>query len=44
MYAYAIVCVEIFMHGALPWSTVDDDIIRRYVVGRSLSYFCLGVY
>lgn len=42
MYAYAIVCVEIFMHGALPWSTVDDDIIRRYVVGMSLYCFCLS--
>lgn len=44
MYAYAIVCVEIFMHGALPWSTVDDDIIRRYVVGMSLYYLCLDVH
>ncbi|KAL5525571.1 hypothetical protein ACEPAG_6907 [Sanghuangporus baumii] len=32
IYAYAIVCVEIFGHGALPWGVVDDDAYRRLVV------------
>ena len=33
IYAYAIVCVEIFGLGALPWGVVDDDTYRRLVVG-----------
>lgn len=33
VYAYAIVCVEIFGDGALPWSGVDDDAYRMLILG-----------
>ncbi|THH10883.1 hypothetical protein EW145_g1036 [Phellinidium pouzarii] len=32
IYAYAIVCVEIFGEGALPWTMVDDENFRHLVL------------
>ncbi|KAI5119647.1 hypothetical protein M0805_009008 [Coniferiporia weirii] len=32
VYAYAIVCVEIFADGALPWAMVDDNSYRHLVI------------
>ena len=37
VYAFSIVCVEIFSHGQLPWGIVDDDTYRRLVLGMFLS-------
>ena len=37
IYAYAIVCVEIFGEGGLPWGIVDDDAYRRLVIGVCIS-------
>ena len=41
VYAFAIVCVEIFTEGALPWPPTDDDTIRRMVLGMYVFVFPL---
>ncbi len=36
VYAFAIVCVEIFTQGSLPWPLMDDEAIRKLVLGELL--------
>lgn len=33
VYAFGILCVEIFTRGQLPWGVVDDDSYRRLILG-----------
>lgn len=35
IYAFAICCVEILTKGALPWPLMDDEAVRRFVLGAS---------
>ncbi len=35
IYAFAIVCVEVLTHGALPWPQMDDDTLRHVVLSKS---------
>lgn len=34
IYAYAIVCIEVFSMGELPWGCALDDEIRHNVLGN----------
>jgi len=40
VYSYAILCVEIVGMGRLPWPLMDDEAVRRFVLGQ-LSFFPL---
>lgn len=33
VYAFAMVCVEILTRGSLPWPMMDDDAVKRFVLG-----------
>ncbi|KAL7278405.1 hypothetical protein ACG7TL_007402 [Trametes sanguinea] len=35
IYAFAITCVEICTHGAVPWPMADDDAVRQIVLGHN---------
>ncbi|OSC98340.1 hypothetical protein PYCCODRAFT_1397242 [Trametes coccinea BRFM310] len=35
VYAFAITCVEICTHGAVPWPMADDDAVRQTVLGHN---------
>jgi abelson tyrosine-protein kinase 1/abelson tyrosine-protein kinase 2 len=33
VYAFSICCVEILTKGELPWPLMDDNTVRRFVLG-----------